>query len=294
MRTLTPILFALLILAGACKNSSKEATTEVAEEPEATGPSLTQKWESDTLLTTCESVVFDSEKNVLYVSNINGVPDAKDGNGFISRVSLDGDVTDHKWATGLDAPKGMGVHNGRLFVTDIDKIAEIDTETGKIVKTYPVQGAQFLNDITIDGNGNVYASDSNVGFIVQVANGKVTTWADSLDGPNGVLADGENILMASWNSGTLNTIDPESKTVTQQAEGIEHPDGIEPVGDGSYLVSTWDGMVHHVGADGKVTQLLDTRDSGMNAADIEFIQERNLLLVPAFSANKVVAYELTR
>jgi hypothetical protein len=53
-------------------------------------------------------------------------------------------------------------------------------------------------------------------------------------------------------------------------------------------------MVHLVDVDGNKTLLLDTRESGSNAADIEFIRDKNLLLVPAFSANKVVAYELSR
>ena len=295
MKNLMPVFLALLIVAGACQTSKKEATEEtVTEAPEAAGPFLTQKWETDTLLNTCESVLFDAGKNVLYVANIVGAPDGKDGNGFISKVSTDGAITELQWATGLDAPKGMGLHGNSLFVTDLDKIVEIDTETGKVVKSYPVTGAQFLNDITVDNDGRVYASDSNVGFIVQLMGNEVSMWLDSVDGPNGLLADGGNLLMAGWDSGTLNVIDPATKAVTPKAEGIEHPDGIVAVGDGSYLVSTWDGMVHHVDADGKTTKLLDTRESGVNAADIEYIQDKNLLLVPTFFGNTVVAYELTR
>lgn len=294
MKILMPVFLVLLLIVSACQTSKKEVNEEAATALPSTGPALTQKWETDTLLTTCESVLFDAGKNVLYVSNIVGAPDGKDGNGFISKISTEGAITDLQWATGLHAPKGMGLRNNSLFVTDIDKIVEIDTETGKVVKSYPVTGAQFLNDITVDSEGRVYATDSNVGFIVQISGETLSMWADGLDGPNGILADGKNLLMASWNSGTLNVIDPDTKAVSRKAEGIEHPDGIVSVGDGSYLVSTWDGMVHHVDPDGKVTQLLDTRESGINAADIEFIPEMNLLLVPTFFANKVVAYELTR
>ncbi len=293
MKTQISLFLVMLFIAGACRKSTNE-TTEVAETAERTGPALTQKWETDTLLTTCESVLYDAGKNTLYVSNIVGSPEAKDGNGFISRVSLDGEITDLRWATGLDAPKGMGLRNNSLFVTDIDKIVEIDTETGKVIKSYPITGAQFLNDITVDSDGVVYATDSNVGFIVQIADDAVSMWAENLPGPNGILADGEKFWMAGWDSGTLNAIDPDTKAVTKFAEGMEHPDGIVAVGDGSYLVSTWDGMAHHVDADGNVTLLLDTRESEVNAADIEFVQARNLLLVPTFFANKVVAYELTR
>ena len=246
------------------------------------------------MLTTCESVLYDAERNVIYVSNIDGVPDEKDGNGFISRISIDGTITDLKWVTGLDAPKGLGIRGNRLFVTDIDRVVEIDVDAGSIVKSYPVEGASFLNDVTVAANGDVYVSDSNAGLIVRISGEELTIWMEDVDGPNGLLADGGALLMASWNAGTLNAIDLQTKEITVKAEGIEHPDGIEAVGDGAYLVSTWDGMVHLVEADGTKHLLLDTRDAGANAADIDYIPEQNLLLVPAFSANKVVAYELSR
>ncbi|HEY8512950.1 MAG TPA: PQQ-binding-like beta-propeller repeat protein [Cyclobacteriaceae bacterium] len=293
MKNLLFVLFAISFLVFSCRNSKKESA-EAVEQDTPAAPALTQKWETDTVLTTCESVLYDADRNVLYVSNINGVPDQKDGNGSIARVSLDGTVTDPAWVTGLDAPKGMGIRGNRLFVTDIDKIVEIDVDAGKIVKSYPIEGASFLNDVTVAANGDVYASDSNAGFIVKISGEEATVWMQGVDGPNGLLADGGTLLMASWAAGTLNAIDLQSQETTVKAEGIEHPDGIEPVGDGAYLVSTWDGMVHLVNADGSKHLLLDTRESGANAADIEYIPEQNLLLVPAFSANKVVAYELSK
>src|SRR5690606_22731442 len=175
MKNLLFILFGLVFLTTSCRNTKKE-TAEVTEQ--AAAPALTQKWETDTVLTTCESVLYDAERNVLYVSNINGTPDEKDGNGSIARVSLDGTVTDAAWVTGLDAPKGMGIRGNRLFVTDIDRIVEIDVDAGKIVKTYPIQGASFLNDVTVAANGDVYVSDSNAGFIVRISGEEATVWMD--------------------------------------------------------------------------------------------------------------------
>src|SRR5690242_11795121 len=85
----------------ACQPKQQETTTETK------APTLTKIWETDTVLTTCESVIYDATNNVLYVANINGDPSGKDGNGFISAVSLEGKVSNVKWATGMDAPKGM-------------------------------------------------------------------------------------------------------------------------------------------------------------------------------------------
>ncbi len=124
---------------------------------------LTPKWTTEATLRVPESVLLDSKNNVLYVSSIDGTPDAKDGNGFISQVTLDGKIKNLKWATGLDAPKGMGLFNNNLYVADISRLVTIDTKTGKVTQTLEIEGAKFLNDVTVDKAGNVYVSDSNTG-----------------------------------------------------------------------------------------------------------------------------------
>src|SRR5688572_10134426 len=150
MKYIFPFLSLAIVLA-ACQPSPKTETP--------VAPKLTLKWESDTVLTTCESVIYDPTNDVLYVANINGAPDGKHGNGFIAKVSLDGKVTTQQWVTGMDAPKGMGIANGKLYVSDINRIHEIDISSGKIANTYTVDSAKFLNDITTDASGKVYVSD---------------------------------------------------------------------------------------------------------------------------------------
>ena len=82
-----------------------------------------------------ESAYFDQSRNVIYVANMVGQDNVKDGVGFISKVSTNGKVITREWITGLDAPKGMAVKGGSLFVTDIDKLIEIDIAAGKIKQT---------------------------------------------------------------------------------------------------------------------------------------------------------------
>ncbi len=67
-------------------------------------------------------------------------------------------------------------------------------------------------------------------------------------------------------------------------------DGIVPEGKGNYFVSDWNGQVFHVNADGTKQQLLDTRSDKINAADIDYVTKRKLLIVPTFLKNKLVAY----
>lgn len=296
MKKLNALVLILALIACACQPAKEGSTSSEAADTTATVTpvSLKLKWETDTLLTTCESVIYDKERDVLYVANINGEPSTKDGNGFISKVSLDGKVTEAQWVKGMDAPKGMGLVGTKLYVTDIDRVHEIDVTTGKITKTYQIEGAKFLNDITTDASGKVYMSDSNTGVISVIENGKVSKWLENLTGPNGLLAEEGGMLVALWEPKNLNSVDLSTKQITLRTDSLENPDGIEAIGDGSYLVSSWNGLVHYVSPDWKKTLILDTRADSVSAADIEYIQEKNLLLVPTFFNNKVMAYELTK
>ena len=75
---------------------------------------------------TPESVYLDEGSGYLYVSQINGNPGEKDGNGRISKLGLDGSVVTADWVTGLNAPKGLRSFAGTLWVADIDEVLAID------------------------------------------------------------------------------------------------------------------------------------------------------------------------
>src|SRR5687768_11743717 len=75
---------------------------------------LVKLWETDSILKVPESVLYHPETKTLFVSNIDGKPAEKDSQGSIAKVSLDGKKVDNSWATGLNAPKGMGIHNNTL------------------------------------------------------------------------------------------------------------------------------------------------------------------------------------
>ena len=273
------------LLFASCQTSKQETV-------ESGVPTVKMLWQTDPVLTTSESVLYDASNNVLYVSNINGNPTDKDGNGSIGKVGLDGKVIAAEWVKGMDAPKGMGLFNGKLYVADIDKIHEIDIAGGTIANSYQVDSAQFLNDVTVDNAGIVYVSDMNTGIIHALENGKVSKWLTGLDGPNGILAEGDNMLVAQWNPKTLSIV--EGQQVTMQTDSLENPDGVEAVGNGGYLVSSWNGMVHYIDPNWKPTLIIDTRSDSVSAADIEFIPEKNMLLIPTFFKNSVVAYELSK
>ncbi|MEO0559301.1 MAG: ATP-binding protein [Bacteroidota bacterium] len=254
---------------------------------------LTPLWETDTLLTTIESAIYDPETNVIYTANIDGHFMEKDGQGSIGKVTLDGRIVDAKWVSGLHAPTGTGIHNGHLFVTDIDAIVEINLATAEVVRRVPIDGAVALNDLAIAPDGTVYVSDTGGNTVYALREGVIEPVAESLDTPNGLLVEGGRLLITRWTPRTVDWLDLGTQALTPMAQDIAGPDGLEAVGDGSYLASGFDGRIYHVHADGRKTLLLDTSGDGIRAADIDYIPETRLLLVPTMQSNRLMAYRLS-
>jgi len=86
---------------------------------------LTEIWRTDEVLSTCESVLYDESRDQLFVSCINGSPAEKNGKGFISVLKPDGSIKSLNWVKGLNAPKGMAILDGKLYVADIDQLVVI-------------------------------------------------------------------------------------------------------------------------------------------------------------------------
>lgn len=246
---------------------------------------------------TPESVYYDKERNVIYVANINENPNEKDGNGFISKLEIEnGNVLEERWVTGLNAPKGMGVFGNTLYVSDIDEVVAISIDSGTIINKYKVPGARFLNDITVSELGEVFISDSEVSNIIRIYEGKVEVWSDNklLSNCNGLYDKGDKIIFATTGDEKLKVIDKKSMKIKIMVDDIGHGDGIASCGADEYLVSDWMGRVFYIDSKKKKTEILNTKSSEINAADIDYITEKNLLIVPTFFKNSVIAYTFTR
>jgi sugar lactone lactonase YvrE len=269
--------------------------TTKSRNPEATQRfSLKKMWETDTLLRTPESVLYEPNENLLYVSNIYGNGAIKDGNGFISKVSLDGKITNKQWVTGLNAPKGMGISGNKLFVTDIDRLVMYDLASGAMLKSYPVAEPVYLNDITVAENGAIYISDNRNDkiYILQRDSLQLFMEGEALQRPNGLYAEKNRLVVGSGKNNTLQFIDLETKKITQVADSLGACDGVVPADKGNYFVSDWNGRVFWVSSKGEKRLLLDTTAAKINSADIEYIPSKKLLLVPTFNKNTVVAYRI--
>jgi len=150
--------------------------------------SLTKLWSTSDGLKTPESALFDASSNKIYVSNIDGNPTEKDGNGFISILEADGKMNTLKWVTGLNAPKGQAIYKGNLYVADIDELVVINISEAKIIKRYKIENAKFLNDVTVSEEGIVYVSDMQDNKIYALAGSNLSFWLEDklIANPNGL------------------------------------------------------------------------------------------------------------
>jgi len=267
----------------------------VASASSLTAQSLALTWKTDTLLRVPESVLADSKGKVLYVSNIDGKPAEQDGKGFISKVSPDGKILSLEWVTGLDAPKGLGIYKNNLYVADIGRVVIIDIAAGKISSKVDIEGSEFLNDVTVDENGNVYISDSATGKIHKLSNGKAEVYFESKDFKriNGLLALKDGLRVADFGNGAFYNLSWDKK-LTKVADVAQGTDGIVLTGKNEFIISCWAGEIYSLGADGKVTKMLDTKEQKINSADVDYDSKSKTLYVPTFFANSIMAYSFKK
>ncbi|HYD72100.1 MAG TPA: hypothetical protein VEF55_03115 [Candidatus Binatia bacterium] len=241
-----------------------------------------------------ESVALSADGTFLYVTNVNGEGEAQDGNGFISRVSLEGEVLQREFATGLDAPKGVMAGGDALYVADIDELVVLDAATGAIRRRVPAAGARFLNDLAFAPDGQVLVADSATRRIYGVRSDTAEIWLEHelLDSINGLLPETDRLVVTTM-SGRLLAIDYESRAVTVLAEGLGNADGVAPIGEGRYLISEWPGLMHVVNTTGgsQVT-IMDTQQEERYLND--FLLIGDILYQPHWEPSELTAYRVVQ
>ena len=274
------VVLALLLLTAGCGAPAKGAYQE-SHQP---------VWRLDGL-SDPESVALAADGRSLYVANGAGEGDVRDGNGFISRISMGGKMLQRQWVTGLDAPKGAIVAGGRLYVSDIDKLVEIDTATARIVACHPAPGATFLNDVAVAPDGTVLAADSGTGRIFALKAGAMTVWsaAAELKSANGLLAEPDRLLVTTM-EGKLLSMDYRTRAAKVLATGLGQADGVARADGDNYLVGEWPGRLFYVSPDGQKKTLLDSRAGETYIND--FIKVGDLLIVPNWKPGSLTAYRM--
>lgn len=249
-------------------------------------------------LKTPESVV-QTQDGRIFISEINEF--GKDSDGQITLIDAQGETS--VFASGLDDPKGLAVIGENLYVADKTKIIKIATDGTQSVFVAPEAFAhppQFLNDLEADPQGNLYVSDSGDilgsgkgGAIYKIdANGGVTLLIDGKQdervmAPNGLLADdtGNILLYVDFTSGVLYSLNTQTGTLTDLAEGFGGADGLVHHSNGTMYVSDWkSGKVFSVDVKGDVSLV---KEGYQSAADIAMTKDEKYLLVPDMKAGEL-------
>lgn len=245
-------------------------------------------WESPNLPVP-ESVLYNAAEKKLYVSLIDGTAAAKDGKGGIAVLNADGTVNNVNWVEGLNAPKGLAQYKKTLFVADINTVVSIDILTGKIIDKVAIENAVFLNDVTVDDKGVVYVSDTRTHKIYRIKNGQSELYLENVTNANGLKWINKKLYVLADTE--LLKID-EKKNRTVVAKGFEKPgDGVEQLKNGDFVVSCWAGLIYYVKANGEISKLQDVQGK-MNTADLGYNAKENVLYIPTFNHNSVIAYKL--
>ncbi len=321
LHMVSPTLLLLGTLSGCGKNDAPAAAApppppppppaEHVPPPEAAAPAAPPPPPATQIinevgLQTPESVLYDATQDIYLISNINGDPLGKDNNGFIAKMTPEGQVDKFieggKPGVTLNAPKGLTFVGDTLLVADIDTVRIFDRATGAPKGEVAVKGATFLNDLTTSPDGKTaYVSDTGfkAGFkpsgtdaVFTIADGKATKFAKGKDlsQPNGLLAAEGGVWAVTFGSGELYWLGAGGKKEKAQKLEKGQLDGIVQSKDGKVLISSWEGSAVYAGTPGGAFVPLV---SGVDApADIGYDSKRNRLLIPLFNKNAVVLHSL--
>lgn len=317
---LLPLAFSLLL--GACAPDDEQPDDEqqaAAPEPSVPEPAAPEPpapmvamqasllWEIPGLHRP-ESAHYDPLREQIYVSNLGGDPLDKTRSGFVTAVAPEGLIDQLRWVDNLQAPKGLAVCQDFLYIADLDEVVQVNTDTGEISNVWEVQDAGFLNDVACSPDGAVvYISDMRKNRIHAIEDARLSLWLESpeLENPNGLLGTEQGLIVASWGvmispedfsteaPGHLKVVDYQSKAVRPliDVQPLGHLDGVERDQMGGYLVSDWmSGDIFRI-ADGQTQTVLSL---AQGAADIGYIPETDVLLVPMMQDSVLRAYQLER
>ncbi|WP_299662367.1 hypothetical protein [uncultured Psychromonas sp.] len=259
--------------------------------------SLARQWEL-TGFSQPESIYVSPEHEWIYVSNVNG-----NEPGFISKLSKGGVIEKLKWIDGLGMPTGMGMFGSDLYVVDRNQVHIIDTEDGIMTKSIKANDAVMLNDLTISDKGQVFVGDIAAGKIYTLINNELVVWLEdtNLPHPNGLLAQGNTLVVANMASKLAQQFEPEEYGSIYK---INIADKSLQMINSSYRLGGLDGLselnnslvVSHFPA-GEIYQITDKERTllgtlDISAADISVDDSTDTLFVPFLLKSKVAAYKI--
>ena len=294
------VAVALLFLVACSKPGSDTATPDSLPEVRSDSARLIA---SPASFSSPEAVRYDPAQDVYFVTNWGtGSPDAKDNNGFISRMSPDGAVQQPRFIAGgssgatLHSPRGMTIVGDTLWVADADAVRGFNRLTGAPVATADFSAFKlgFLNDIAADG-ATLYVTDTGTDQIYRIAGRRVTVALHdpALGKPNGITWDASGrrfIVVPYGGDSVIKAWTPGVNSLTVVGKGTSNKyDGVEILSADRILVSSQGDSSLHLFSGGTGRAIVHT---GGAPADIAVDTKRNRVAVPFVDRNLVEIWQL--
>lgn len=254
-----------------------------------------------------EAAFWHGESQTWFVSNLGGgLSLARDGFGWLTRHDENGELLDARWVEGMDAPTGIAAVGNLLYVADRAGVHEIDVQGAKILRTIEIPNSRFLNDVAAAPNGDLFVSDFEANRIYRLdRERKAEVWLEGveLQNPNGLIVDGNDLVIATWgpmtdpstfavkHPGTLLKADLATGKLSRIGEG--HPiasfDGVVATGT-QYFATDWpNGRLLRISRKGVVREVL----TGFHQlADLGYNPERRTIAMPVMSDNRLIFLHL--
>lgn len=252
-----------------------------------------------------DSVLSDPETSRLYVSNVNGTPSTKGGDGFISLLEPSGKPVDmHFIRSGrngvrLSAPKGLALIGPDLYVADMHQVHRFDKTTAALKGTIDLKllGAKNLTGLAVGPDGILFVSDPTTSTIFEIDTlhqhqTAVHVRHKSLGQPTSLLYDATHhrLLAACWQSGQLLFIGEDGKIFSLMKERFKRIKSLQFDREGHLLFASL--------VSGKIYRLRNyetlevVRENLVTPANFGLDKDGRRLVVPSFRGNIVFSFGL--
>lgn len=251
------------------------------------------------------SFVGDPSGKEYFISNINGEPEARDNNGFITKLNAEGKVIHLKFIQGgvadvlLHAPKGMALVGSVLYIADLDQLKAFDKTSGKLIATvsFPTSShtGVSLTDVAAAPGGMLYVSDQTANSIYRIDPSvdhrvDLLIHDERLAGPAGIAIHPRtnHLITVSREKGKILDITPDGQLTELESNGFftgrfQNLSGVD--------FDQWGNMYVSDITKGKIWRM--TRDHRFQViaeylpapADISIDRVNNLILVPYHSVD---------
>ena len=184
----------------------------------------------------CEpETVLPLPDDTLLVSNVCGFD--KPGNGFLTLLDKDGNALDWRVVSELDAPLGMALTRGQLYVVDMNRVRIFRWPGFEPLSEIALE-TKVANDIAVGDDDSIYVTDSARGEVVVISpelEQSVLTGEPQFPGANGIHVNNDDLWVGG---GRLWHVDLRDNAVTTIGPlSIGGIDGIEQESDGTLQVT---------------------------------------------------------